>query len=480
MGRQPNGSSTIYRGADGKFHTYVYAGRKTDGSLDRRHIKRETAGEVAQAAEELRERIARGTGIVAKAETVEHWLTYWLDNVVEPGRAYKTHAGYRSLIVQHVIPHIGQWKLDGTRNRLEPEYVEAMYARLGKAGLAPSYVLQIHRVLRKALKDAMRRGRAARNVCDMIDPPKARRGRVDPHTLEEAQAILGAAMDDPRSARWLIGMLLGPRQGEALGLRWHRVHLDASPPYITVAQQLQRRTWRHGCTDPVACARQRCRTSACPPRYEHGCGGSCGRHATLGWRCPGRRLVPGCSRHGRVCPPVCADGCTGHARGCPDRAGGGLVEVDVKSEKGERDIPLPPVVVDRLRRLREGQIRTAGQLGRAWDPDGLVFVNARGGPVDPRADHAAWEKLLQRAGVQDSRLHAARHTAATFMVGAGVDIRVVQALLGHSRITVTEGYADVAQDIKRQAVDKVAAALMDGQLGVLLQGPQAPAPRSPA
>ena len=54
--------------------------------------------------------------------------------------------------------------------------------------------------------------------------------------------------------------------------------------------------------------------------------------------------------------------------------------------------------------------------------------------------------------------------AATFMIASGADIRVVQALLGHSRITVTEGYADVAHEIKRQAVDRVASASMEGQL----------------
>jgi integrase len=478
MSRAPNGRSSIYQGADGKWHTYVNVGKKPDGSDDRRHIKRNTATEVGAAIDQLLERVARGTGVIGRAETVEQWLTYWLDNVIEPNRAYKTTAGYRSLITQHVIPHIGQWKLDGARNRLEPEYVETMYTELKKARLAQSYVSQIHRVLRRALKAAMRRGRAARNVCDMIDPPQSRSKKIDAHSLAEAQAILTTAMADRQPARWLLGMLLGPRQGEALGLRWHRVHLDADPPYLVIEQQLQRRTWRHGCSDSVVCAKQRCRIKLCPPKFAHGCGGVCGRHENLGWRCPDRIQVPGCSRHPQSCPPLCPAGCTDHARGCPQRTGGGLVEVDVKSEKGERDIPLPPIVVDELRKLREAQIRKAHDRGLPWDPKGLVFTSGHGQPIDPRADHRAWEKLLERAGVDDSRLHAARHTAATFMLGSGTDIRVVQAILGHSRITVTEGYVDVARELKRQAVDKVAAALMDGQIATLLQGPAVPSQRS--
>jgi integrase len=482
MGRRaPNGSSSIYLGADGLWHTWVHAGLKEDGSADRRHIKRRTAGEVKVAAEELRERLARGQAKVGKTETVEEWLLHWLEHIIEPNRAYKTHAGYRSLLTQHVIPAIGQWRLDGMRNRLEPEYVEAMYTKMKKHGLTPTYVLQCHRILRRALKAAVRRGRASRNVCDMIDPPKARKKKVAAHRLDVVQAIMTVVLTCPpdEAARWLIGILLGARQGEVLGLHWHRLHLDAAKPYLVVETQLQRHTWRHGCADPGACVaalRDRndkplCRTTPCPPRWAHGCPGeACGKK--LGWRCPDRQQIPGCTRHQRACPAPHKAGCTDHARWCPQRRDGGLVEQDVKSESGEREIPLVEPLPDLLRQTREQQIRSAAERGVPWDSQGLVFTNLQGGPVDPKRDHRAWEQLLDRAGVDDSQLHAARHDAATFMIAAGVDISVVQSILGHANISTTRGYIDVAQDVKRQAVEKIAESLMDGQLGALLQGPK--------
>lgn len=476
MGRQPNGRSSIYLGADGLWHTWVHVGRKPNGKPDRKHIKRATATEVAKVADELRERISRGTGVPTKIETLEQWLTHWLAHIVKPGLAYKTYVDYRSLSTVWIIPYLGQWKLTGTRNRLEPEHIDALYARMREAKLSPSYILRTHRVLRKALKDAMRRGRAARNVCDLLDPPRARARRIDAHSLEDAQKILGAAMEDARAARWLIGLLLGLRQGEVLGLRWPKLRLDSTAPYLIVQKQLQRRTWEHGCKDPAACAKPRCRTAPCPPRYEHGCAQlPCGKQ--LAYACPARHQAAGCSRHTRPCPPMCRPDCMRHASRCPNRREGGLVEVDVKSEKGEREVPLPAAIVEQLRLVREAQIRAAASRGQDWDPQGLVFVGEQGRPLDPRADHAAWERLLQRAGVDDSRLHAARHTAGTFMVGSGTDIRVVQEILGHSRIAVTEAYVDVAADIKRQAVDRIAATLMDGQLSALLQGPKVPGQR---
>jgi integrase len=469
VGRAPNGQSTIYRGADGRWHTYVTVGKKANGAPDRRHIQRRTAGEVAEAVKQLRERVDRGSGVIGKIETVEQWLTYWLGNVVEPRLRAGTTKQYRSLVEQHLIPSLGEWKLDGNRRRLEPEHVEAVYAKMRRKGLSAAYVHSAHVVLRKALKDAMRRGRTGRNVCDMIDPPAAGRTKISSHTLAEVEAILTAAMQDREPARWLIGMLLGLRQGEVLALRWHRLELDSDAPAMQVATQLQRQRWEHGCDDPHACAVRRCAAKRCVAGFEHGCGGSCGKR--LAYACPRRRQTAACVRHKRACPPPCKPGCAKHASSCPQRRGGGLVEVGVKSEKSDREVPLPPVVVEQLRATRERQIRRHVQFGVSWDPRGLVFTSDQLRPVDPRRDHDAWERLLQRAGVQDSRLHAARHSAATYLLATGTDSRVVQKLLGHSRLTVTEVYMDVAKGLKQEAVNRIAATLLDGQLATLLQGP---------
>jgi hypothetical protein len=45
----------------------------------------------------------------------------------------------------------------------------------------------------------------------------------------------------------------------------------------------------------------------------------------------------------------------------------------------------------------------------------------------------------------------------------------VQAILGHARITTTQIYTDVATEVKREAVDRAMAALLDGNLAALLQ-----------
>lgn len=462
MSRQPNRRPKIYQGGDGLWHCYVTVGNKPNGQLDRRHRQGRTATEVAKKVDELLGQAERGGGVPQKIETVEQWLTYWVENVVKPARAWKTYAAYKSLINRHVIPNIGAWRLDGHRRRLEPEHLEAMYAQmrtqLGPGGkpLSSTFVLKVHRVLRKSFKDATRRGKTSRNVCDLIDAPQARAKKIDAHTLVESQAIVTAAMDDPMAVRWLLAMLLGPRQGEVLGLRWPQVHLDppgAETPYVDLEAQLQRRTWEHGCDDPHTCGATPRPKS--PGGFHHfdPCPKDCRRHKAFK----------------RGCPAPCPPQCTTHARHCPDRKGGGLVEAILKSEGSERRLPLPPVMVELFRVHRERQQQQLRLLGIRWSGTGLVFVTPFGKPIDPSRDHKAWEALLVRAGLPDSRLHTTRHDAATMLLATGTDVRIVQKILGHAQITTTEIYTDVAADVKRQAVDRAVSALMDGKLSELLQ-----------
>jgi integrase len=483
MPRQPNRRPSIYLGSDGLYHCWVTIGTKPNGKPDRKHRKGRTATEVAAKVDELLDRTKRGHGVPQKIETVEQWLTHWLEHIVKPNSAYGTYTAYRSLIYNYAVPHIGGWRLDGTRRRLEPEHVEAMYTAMaatkivrGSLGkdqaptLSQGTIHKMHRMLSAALKTAVQRGRASRNVCDLVKPPKYRAKKVASLTIAEAEAIIREALNDDMAARWLLGLLLGPRQGETLGIRWPQVHLD--PPageesYVELETQLQRRSWQHGCDDPAACVAERHR-KPCPPSWVHGCKDPAACRIQP-FRCPSRRQAPGCRLHTRLCPPPCPGDCVGHARHCPQRVGGGIMEVELKTEKSVRDAVLPAILVELLRRQRVRQQRQFEMIGRKWSPDELVFTTPWGKPIDASADHKAWEALLVRAGVADAKLHAARHTAGSMLVASGADISVVQDLLGHTDIKTARIYVDVAKKTQREALDRAVSALMDGNLAALLQ-----------
>lgn len=70
-----------------------------------------------------------------------------------------------------------------------------------------------------------------------------------------------------------------------------------------------------------------------------------------------------------------------------------------------------------------------------------------------------WRTACDKIGIQDFRFHDLRHTAATWMVAAGIDLVTVKEILGHTNIKTTMRYAHPTPENKRKAVNALAAIL---------------------
>lgn len=172
--------------------------------------------------------------------------------------------------------------------------------------------------------------------------------------------------------------------------------MDKPNKALLITKQLQRHTWRHGCKDPHACGQKYHKLKPCKD---------------------------GCKRHKRKpCPAPCQPNCTSHARWCPQRTGGGLVEVEVKSRAGRRGIRLPDRLYDLITDHAEQQRKEREIAGTEWREGGWMFAQPNGKPLDPRRDLEEWKALLREAGVREARLHDARHTAATVLLGSAAQI----------------------------------------------------------
>lgn len=152
--RNPNLRSSIYKGADGYWHGRVTVGVRDDGKPDRRHVMSKNKGEIIKRVRKLERE--RDHGSVRKAGdrwTVAQWLTHWIDNIaVTPRVTEYTHAGYRVDVEKHLIPGIGAHWLD----RLEPEHLESLYAKMQASGLSAGTAHHVHRTARNALNEAVR------------------------------------------------------------------------------------------------------------------------------------------------------------------------------------------------------------------------------------------------------------------------------------------------------------------------------------
>jgi integrase len=149
---------------------------------------------------------------------VDEWLP-----AVKPKLRASTWASYRTNTNAHVVPVLGEVKLQG----LSPMQLNLFYARLlergrrrGGGGLSPKTVRNIHVMLHRALKDAVRWGYLPRNVADAVDPPVGRSAERHVWTPDQLGAFLEHVRADRLYALWLLVATTGMRRGELAGLRW--------------------------------------------------------------------------------------------------------------------------------------------------------------------------------------------------------------------------------------------------------------------
>jgi integrase len=198
--------------------------RETKGGFTTRREAQTAMSKVAVAVEER-------THVASSRLTLREYLTKeWLPAIEHTIRP-TTYRSYVAHVECHILPALGSLQLQ----KLSPAQINALYAKLGRngkrngKGLTALSVRHVHAVLHRALKDAGRWGRLARNPADLADPPRATAHGHELRTWSAQQlaAFLSSQRDDRLHALWHTLAMTGLRRGEALGLRWQDVDLEA-------------------------------------------------------------------------------------------------------------------------------------------------------------------------------------------------------------------------------------------------------------
>jgi integrase len=109
-----------------------------------------------------------------------------------------------------------------------------------------------------------------------------------------------------------------------------------------------------------------------------------------------------------------------------------------KSKAGIRTITLPDILVGVLREYRREQleVRLRLGLGRLAD-DALLFSHLNGEPIRTTVVSKRWMRCARAIGMPEITFHALRHTHASALIDAGVDIVTISKRLGHKKPDVT-------------------------------------------
>jgi len=114
--------------------------------------------------------------------------------------------------------------------------------------------------------------------------------------------------------------------------------------------------------------------------------------------------------------------------------------VMVRSGKGNKDrlVPLGEPALDALLEWRRG-------MPIAWEPNGPVIVNLRGGRLTTRSVEMILQRRISAAGLSSNITpHGLRHSFATHMLNNGADLRSIQEMLGHASLATTQRYTHVS------------------------------------
>lgn len=122
-----------------------------------------------------------------------------------------------------------------------------------------------------------------------------------------------------------------------------------------------------------------------------------------------------------------------------------IIQPMPKTKNGRRSIAIGPGLVQILLDHKEQQIRR-----HMYKPDGWVWPNRYGGPIDPHnLSGKTFPALIKSAGLPRIRFHDLRHTHFTDLAASGVHVRVMADRAGHSSVSFTQDkYTKVLPDIQ--------------------------------
>ena len=370
----------ITRRGTNSFRLKFDAGRdeKTGKRKTQFHTFRGTKRQAQIKLAELIASVAQDNYAEPTKITVAKWVRDRVDHWESAGEiSARTAQRYRQLVEHQIAPHIGAKLLQ----KLQANDIEQWHATLrtggrvrGKGDLSARTIGHAHRVLGKALRDALRFGKVTKHVTSLQAVPKV--DEEEMVIVKDIPAIMDKMRDHRLYVLAMTSLFTGLRIGEVLALRWGRVDIDGK--VIQVREALEE-TKKHG----------------------------------IRFKAP-------------------------------------------KTKAGRRDITLPDLLVETLREFRKQELELRIKLG-AGKPleDALLFANLNGEPRSPSAVSRAWSDFNP-----DMTFHGLRHTHASQLIDAGVDIVTISKRLGHSKPDVTlRIYAHLFRKDDSKAAAAINAAL---------------------
>ena len=220
----------IYKRKDGRWEGRYIKGRKPDGRPLYGSIYGRKYGDVKARLIPIKSTYAaaREHSSVRYIGTVRDWLCYWLDDLQKPHIKPSTYASYRDKLVRHVLPDLGDKRLEKLTENDIQDWIDGLTAK----GLAGSSVRTIYRIFNAALQKAVYRHYLFVNPCRDVTLPGEQQPEIHALTISQQKELEKQALVGKGNEAVILALYTGMRIGEISALTWDDVDFESSLIYV--------------------------------------------------------------------------------------------------------------------------------------------------------------------------------------------------------------------------------------------------------
>lgn len=369
-----------------------------NGTRTRKFYYGRTRDEAASKLNKALGDLERGiTPVMNERTTLKQYLESWLGDTVNPNHRRATYVSYEGLIRIHIVPVLGNIQL----SKLTPAHVRKLMSEMNA---------KVRPVKPRPLPTKPASVVEATEP-ETVEPP---RKLCSPRTIQYARSVLSMAL----------------KQAVADGLIYRNVAA------LTPGPAVRRTEIRPLSPEQVGTFLAGTKADRLAALYVVAFTMGMRKSELLGLRWQNVDLEDGTLRVSETLDP-----------------GKGITMGTPKSDRSRRTLVMPEVTLKALKAHRAKQNLERLGLGADWSDHGFVFTTPVGTPLDHRNINRAYSGHLKRLDLPAQRFHDARHACATFLLASGVQLRVVQEILGHSQIGVTADiYAHVTAALQKDAM----------------------------
>ena len=409
-----------------------------------------TKASAIAAMNELQVTKVAGTYVEPSKLTVGEYLKLWVAGGCGGVRPW-TLRGYSAVVRVHLIPRIGAARLQ----MLSRSEIKAMYSELRQSGFARNPSDDHLRHLRQiaARYQELRRGPAPRSAVRVLAGETGHPERTVRHWIRRCGELGMLPGSGPAPANrglsaksvWNIHICLRAALNDAVedGL------LRSNPAKGVLKPPKGRRRMETWTREEMAAFLDSIRRLRNFPLYHLALYTGMRRGELLGLRWKDVRWSAGA---------ISVQTQAGLTDQDDEAYGDDLEEAPTKSQAGRRAITLDTDVIAILWEHREAQEFERRSWGSSYQDQGLVFCRPDGSQHNADTITSEFERLVRRSHVGRIRFHDMRHTHATLLLEAGVDITVVSKRLGHTSVkTTADLYAHITKRLQAGAAERFSA-----------------------